>query len=150
MICCKSQLLLITVNQYNIIFFGGKLPGKLIPYFSVTDNNNLHFFSLDIVPFFLPAAHLPCSKQSNYSTFILKVQQNWQFLNLKRKYARSDTLPFLSLSHHPLKRSVLFFCCPCCNLLLLDIGRSLLISCKSICISSSSTCHGTKCRTITK
>ena len=37
MICCKSQLLLITVNQYNIIFFGGKLPGKLIPYFSVTD-----------------------------------------------------------------------------------------------------------------
>lgn len=56
----------------------------------------------------------------------------------------------IAASHHPLKRSVLFFCCPCCNLLLLDIGRSLLISCKSICISSSSTCHGTKCRTITK
>ena len=36
----------------------------------------------------------------------------------------------------------------CCDLFLLYIRRSLLISCKFICVCSSSACHGAKHRTI--
>ena len=114
-----SEFLFIVVNQHHVIIFNGQLLCKLIPHFSVTNNNYFHFLSSIFYLFIYSRAIIAplISKYNINRIFLVKAICG-------RKDERKGT-QFLTVCPGYFS---LFFCCSCRNLPFLHIGRSLLIS----------------------